>query len=159
MLKASRSSTRWALIFLMGTGFAMALTTTGSPQPVPTCSPTVQQGGGQQLFPEPLVRRSLNGLLSTTLTACISTIKMLDQNQVPPVTATFYPPTFEGSFPAPTLSVKPGDKLVILMNNKLPPNPSGLREGHFPHDQYTFNFHSHGLTVSHWACPTTFFGI
>jgi FtsP/CotA-like multicopper oxidase with cupredoxin domain len=149
MLKSSRSSTRWALIFLMGTGFAMALTTTGSPQPVPTCSPTVQHAGSQPPgFPEPLVRRSLNGLLQTTLTACISTIKMLDQNQVPPVTATFYPPTFEGSIPAPTLSVKPGDKLVLFMNNKLPSNPPNLREGHFPHDQYTFNLHTHGLTVS-----------
>jgi FtsP/CotA-like multicopper oxidase with cupredoxin domain len=149
MLQASRSSTRWALIFLMGTGFAMTLITTGSSQPVPTCSPTVQQGGGQQPgFPEPLVRRSLNGRLSTTLTACISTIVMLDQNRVPPVTATFYPPTFEGSIPAPTLSVKPGDNLVLLMNNRLPSNPPGLREGHFPHDQYTFNLHTHGLMVS-----------
>jgi FtsP/CotA-like multicopper oxidase with cupredoxin domain len=144
MLKSSHSSTRWALIFLMGTGFAMTLITTGSPQPLPTCFPAVQPPG----FPLPPVRQSLNGLLQTTLKACISTIVMVDQNQVPPVTTSFNPPTFEGSIPAPTLSVKPGDKLVLFMNNTLPSNPSGQREGHFPHDPYTFNLHTHGLTVS-----------
>jgi FtsP/CotA-like multicopper oxidase with cupredoxin domain len=147
-LKSLSSGARWALIFLMGTGLAMTLVTAGSAQPLPTCSPPQPGFQNPSAFPVPLVRRSLNGLLSTILTACISTIPMLDQNQVPPVTTTFHPPTFEGSIPSPTLLVKPGDKLVLFMNNRLPSNPLGLRDGHFPHDQYTFNLHTHGLTVS-----------
>jgi FtsP/CotA-like multicopper oxidase with cupredoxin domain len=73
---------------------------------------------------------------------------MLDQNQVPPVTVKFNPPTFEGTIPAPTLSVKPWDKLSLLMVNALPVNPLGERGNHFPHDENTFNLHTHGLTVS-----------
>ena len=115
MLKSSRSSARWVLIFLMGTGFATTLITTGSAQPVPTCSPPQTGFQNPSAFPEPLVRRSLNWLLQTTLTACISTIPMLDQNRVPPVATTFYPPTFEGSVPSPTLSVKPGVFLSSAM--------------------------------------------
>ena len=89
MLKASRSSTRWwALMFLVGIGFAMTLITSGSPQvsppPLLTCRASAVQS--PTAFPQPQVRQSLSGLLRTTLTACISTQAMLDQNQVPPVT-------------------------------------------------------------------------
>jgi FtsP/CotA-like multicopper oxidase with cupredoxin domain len=151
MLKTSRSGARWwAMTCLIGTGFAMTLITSSTPQPAPppliTCrNPAVQSPTG---FPQPQVRQSLNGLLRTTFTACISTQMMLDQNQVPPVTATFNPPTFEGTIPAPTLSVKPGDKLSLMMINSLPANLDGERAGAFPHKQNTFNFHAHGLTVS-----------
>jgi FtsP/CotA-like multicopper oxidase with cupredoxin domain len=151
MLKARQSRTRWwALMFLMGVGFAMTLITSGSPQiPSPPC-PAVQGTipPSPWVFPQPQVRQSLNGLLRTFLTACISTNQMLDQNQVPPVTVEFYPPTFEGTIPAPTLSVKPGDKLSLLMTNSLPANPRVERGGAFPHAENTFNFHAHGLTVS-----------
>lgn len=34
------------------------------------------------------------------------------------------------------------------MINNLPPNPAQQRTGAFPHDPFTTNFHSHGLTVS-----------
>jgi FtsP/CotA-like multicopper oxidase with cupredoxin domain len=152
MLRTFRSGARWwAPTLLIGTGFAMTLTliTSGSPQGTPpllTCrNPAVQS---PTAFPQPQVRQSLNGVLRTTFTACISPQTMLDQNRVPPVTATFNPPTFEGTIPAPTLSVKPGDKLSLLMINSLPANLVGERAGHFPHAQNTFNFHAHGLTVS-----------
>jgi FtsP/CotA-like multicopper oxidase with cupredoxin domain len=153
MLKALRSSARWlwGLVFLMGIGFAMTLVTSGSSQflspPCPflgTTTPPSGFGG----FPLPQVRASLNGLLRTFLTACISTQQMLDQNQVPPVNVVFQPPTFEGTIPSPTLSVKPGDKLSLLMTNSLPANPVGERAGAFPHNENSFNFHAHGLTVS-----------
>jgi FtsP/CotA-like multicopper oxidase with cupredoxin domain len=150
MWKASRGSARWwALMFLMGTGFAVTLVTSGSPQMTPPLfmcrAPADQNPPG---FPQPQVRQSLSGLLRTTLTACVSAQVMLDQNQVPPVTAAFNPPTFEGTIPSPTLAVKPGDKLSLLMINSLPANPMNQRAGKFPHDPNTFNFHSHGLTVS-----------
>jgi FtsP/CotA-like multicopper oxidase with cupredoxin domain len=149
MPKASRGGMRWwALIFLVGMGFAMTLIASGSPQITPallTCRAADQRPSA---FPQPQVRQSLSGLLRTTLTACISSNVMLDQNQVPPVKVAFNPPTFEGTIPAPTLSVKPGDKLSLLMVNSLPANPLGERAGAFPHAQNSFNLHAHGLTVS-----------
>jgi FtsP/CotA-like multicopper oxidase with cupredoxin domain len=130
---------------LVGIGFALALVTSGSP--VNTCP--VQSGiRPPPVFPQPQVRWSLNGLLQTTLHACISTNRMLDQNQVPPVSVTFHPPTFEGTIPAPTLLVKPRDKLKINLVNNLPENLLGERAGAFPHAENTFNLHTHGLTVS-----------
>ncbi len=152
MLKASRSITRWwGLIFLMGIGFAVTLVTAGSPQipqPLLTCrAPANLNPSG---FPLPEVRQSLGGLLRTTLTACISTIDMLDQRPLTPVHVQFHPPTFEAAITAPTLSVKPGDKLSLLMVNSLPANPDPAKErgGAFPHLQNSINLHTHGLTVS-----------
>jgi hypothetical protein len=99
-------------------------------------------------FPQPEVRQSQNGILSTTLHACISTNQMLDQNAQPPQIVEFHPPTFEGTIPGPILEVSPGDTLAIQLVNDLPANPTGERGGAFPHDENTVNFHSHGLTVS-----------
>jgi FtsP/CotA-like multicopper oxidase with cupredoxin domain len=150
MLTASRSSLRWwALILLVGIGFAVTLVTAGSPQvnppPLFTCrAPANPNPSG---FSLPEVRQSLGGLLRTTLTACISTIEMLDQRPATPVPVQFYPPTFEAAITAPTLSVKPGDKLSLLMINSLPANQS-TRAGAFPHAENSINLHTHGLTVS-----------
>lgn len=99
-------------------------------------------------FPMPEVRQSVNGVLSTTLNAIISTNDMLDQNAQPPETVEFNPPTFEGTIPGPTLEVNPGDRLSILIVNDLPLNPANERGGFFPHDENTLNLHTHGLTVS-----------
>jgi FtsP/CotA-like multicopper oxidase with cupredoxin domain len=99
-------------------------------------------------FPQPQVRPSRNGVLRTTLHACISTVEMLDQNAQLPETVEFNPPTFEGTIPGPTLEVKPGDRLSILVVNDLPENQTGERANAFPHDPYTLNLHTHGLTVS-----------
>ena len=153
MLKAPKTSTRWwVLMPLTGICFGMTLIVSGAvlaPSvlpilPCPGVSWTTTSGG----FPLPVVRQSLNGLLQTTLHACISTNQMLDQNHVPPVTVEFHPPTFEGTIPAPTLSVKPGDKLSILLVNNLPANPPDERAGAFPHAENSINLHTHGLTVS-----------
>jgi len=57
-------------------------------------------------------------------------------------------PTFEGTIPGPTLSLKPGDTLSINIFNDLPDNPKVQRMGFFPHDPYTINLHTHGLEVS-----------
>jgi FtsP/CotA-like multicopper oxidase with cupredoxin domain len=72
---------------------------------------------------------------------------MLDENAVPPQTVEFYPPTFEGTFPGPTLLVKPRDKLSILLVNDLPANPPERGDA-FPHHENSINLHTHGLTVS-----------
>lgn len=99
-------------------------------------------------FPQPQVRRSRHGVLQTTLHACISTNKMLDENVQPPQMVKFYPPTFEGTIPGPTLEVKPGDRLSIFLVNDLPFNPPNERGGAFPNEENTLNLHTHGLTVS-----------
>jgi len=106
----------------------------GAPAPVPTSG-----------FPQPQVRRSLNGQLVTDLHACIATNVMLDENQIPPVTVQFNPPTLEGTIPGPTLSLKPGDQLLIRVLNNLPVNPANERGGAFPHNENTLNIHTHGL--------------
>ena len=87
-------------------------------------------------------------VLRTALHACISTNEMLDQNAQPPETVEIHPATFEGTIPGPTLKVKPGDKLSILLVNDLPSNPTNERDHAFPHDENTLNLHTHGLTVS-----------
>jgi FtsP/CotA-like multicopper oxidase with cupredoxin domain len=73
---------------------------------------------------------------------------MLDQNAQPPTTVEFHPPTFEGTIPGPTLEVKPGDRLSILLVNDLPANPANERDNAFPNSENTLNLHTHGLTVS-----------
>jgi FtsP/CotA-like multicopper oxidase with cupredoxin domain len=153
MLKAQKTNTRWRWVLMPLTGicFGMTLIASGAflPPTLPPILPcpgvswTPPSGG----FPQPQVRQSLNGLLWTTLHACISTNKMLDENAMPPQTVEFHPPTFEGTFPGPTLLVKPRDKLSILLVNDLPANPPE-RGNAFPHDENSINLHTHGLTVS-----------
>ncbi|MGO9450896.1 MAG: multicopper oxidase family protein [Candidatus Binataceae bacterium] len=110
----------------------------GSSGPAPT--PPVSS------FPQPQVRRSSGGKLQTTLHAVVAENMMVDgfsgEHRV------INTPTYEGSIPGPTLSVKPGDKLLIDLVNDLPANPTTQRGGAFPHDPYTTNFHTHGLEVS-----------
>jgi FtsP/CotA-like multicopper oxidase with cupredoxin domain len=97
-------------------------------------------------FPQPEVRESAKGVLRTSLVACIGKNKVLDapSGEMRVIKTT----TYEGAIPGPTFVVKPGDRLLIDLTNNLPPNPTGLRDGMFPHEQNSTNFHSHGLTVS-----------
>jgi FtsP/CotA-like multicopper oxidase with cupredoxin domain len=112
----------------------------------PTISGRSASAGQGSTFPQPEVRRSRHGVLRTTLRASIADNQMVDQftNE----TRIVHTPTFEGTIPAPTLSVKPGDTLSINLNNDLPSNPTGQRDMFFPHDPYTINLHTHGLEVS-----------
>ena len=102
--------------------------------------------GPSDTFPQPEERRSVGGLLRTTLRAAVepSVVRSADTGaEVLVIT-----PTFERSIPAPTLRVKPGDWLAIDLVNDLPRNPDHARMGAFPHDPSTTNLHTHGLTVS-----------
>jgi FtsP/CotA-like multicopper oxidase with cupredoxin domain len=163
MLKPQKSGTRSSGAMLFAGGcLAVALIMPGSPLAADRDSDR-DEGGGRKCrglrtearfdrsaFPQPEVRRSHRGVLRTTLHARISTNEMLDQNAQPPETVEIHPPTFEGTIPGPTLSVEPGDKLNILLVNDLPANPTDERGSgnFFPHDEYTLNLHTHGLTVS-----------
>jgi suppressor of ftsI len=71
------------------------------------------------------VRSSVNGVLDTTLAARLGPAMVAGQH----VTARVY----EGSFPGPTLRVRPGDRLRVHLANELP--------------EHT-NLHAHGLHVS-----------
>jgi FtsP/CotA-like multicopper oxidase with cupredoxin domain len=161
MSKARKLGTRsFGVMLLTGVCFAVALIMPGSPSAADRDGDR-DEGGGRKCrgaiseanadpsgFPQPHVRRSHNGVLRTTLHACISTTEILDQNAQPPERAEIHSPTFEGTIPGPTLAVEPGDKLSILVVNDLPANPPGERDNAFPHDENTLNLHTHGLTVS-----------
>ena len=109
-------------------------------------------GGGQGVipapftFPQPEVRESSGGSLTTTLHARIADNMLVDQFSGGQ--RVVHTPTYEGTIPGPTLSVQPGDTLSIDLVNDLPANPTVQRGGGFPHDPYTTNLHTHGLSVS-----------
>lgn len=96
-------------------------------------------------FPQPEARQSQNGALRTTIDIAIATNQVQD-----PSTGeirTIHSPTYEGALTGPTLRVKPGDTIFIDMINNLPLNPPQERMGAYPHNPFTTNFHTHGLTV------------
>ncbi|HEU0316728.1 MAG TPA: multicopper oxidase family protein, partial [Solirubrobacteraceae bacterium] len=76
-------------------------------------------------FPEPPMRFSTGGVLDTTLSAAPATIPIDGK----PVQVMEY----DGSLPAPTLVLCPGDRLTVHLNNQLP---------------LPTNLHVHGLHVS-----------
>jgi FtsP/CotA-like multicopper oxidase with cupredoxin domain len=102
--------------------------------------------GSNNGFPQPVVRQSSGGVLHTTLRAHIATNTITDAatGQTGRITG----PTYEGTVPGPTLVVNPGDTLSIDLVNDLPANPPAHHGGAFPHDPYTTNLHTHGLSVS-----------
>jgi len=112
----------------------------------PTISARSAWAGPASTFPQPELRKSKHRVLQTTLRASIADNQLVDQftNE----TRTVHTPTFEGTIPGPTLSVKPGDTLDINLVNDLPPNPTVQRGNFFPHDPYSINLHTHGLEVS-----------
>ncbi|WP_028605147.1 multicopper oxidase family protein [Ottowia thiooxydans] len=90
---------------------------------------------------EPEVRRSVNGVLNTTLRVAyayryIGGVKL-------------YVRSYEGVSPGPTLRMKPGETLRIKLINDLPPNrdpmPADISR---PHQFNNTNFHFHGSHVS-----------
>lgn len=96
-----------------------------TPEATATAPPTPFNGVSGQPLIEPVVRASSNGVLETTLEAKLGPATVAGQ----PVTSFVY----EGSFPGPTLSVKPGETLKVKLVN-------GLTE-------HT-NIHTHGFHVS-----------
>ena len=100
-------------------------------------------------FPQPKEIKSENGELHTSLEVKISPNTIVDpiSGEVREINT----PTYDGTLTGPTLRVKPGDTMFIDIVNKLPKNPPNQRKGTslaFPHDPFTTNLHTHGLTVS-----------
>jgi FtsP/CotA-like multicopper oxidase with cupredoxin domain len=94
-----------------------------------------------QALVEPEVRRSVNGVLSTTLRVGYA------YRQIGGVR--LYVRSYEGGSPGPTLRMKPGETLRIKMINDLPPNRDGLpADISHPHQFNNTNFHFHGAHTS-----------
>ena len=93
-------------------------------------------------FVQPPVLRATNGTLSTTLTHVYA------DNTVGG--APVHLRSYNGQLTGPTLRVKPGDKLRILVDNQLPANPDPVKPANLnqPHQLNTTNLHTHGLHVS-----------
>ncbi len=106
-----------AVLALAGGGSKSAARATGCAAQFPA---VIKDG-----FPEPPMRFSQGGLLDTTLTAAPASI-MVDHAPVPTM-------EYDGSFPAPTLVLCPGDRLVVHLNNQM---------------ALPTNLHVHGLHVS-----------
>jgi len=80
-----------------------------------------------QLLHEPPVRRSVDGVLHTTLTNAPAAVSIGGRRYMTGA-------AYEGLYPGPTLIVKPGDRLVVTQRNRLPTDST--------------NIHVHGLHVS-----------
>ncbi|MBH1963554.1 MAG: multicopper oxidase domain-containing protein [Comamonadaceae bacterium] len=90
---------------------------------------------------EPEVRRSVNGVLDTTLRMAYA------YRYVGGVR--LYVRSYEGASPGPTLRVKPGDTLRLKLINDLPPNRDAMpADMSRPHQFNNTNFHFHGAHVS-----------
>lgn len=90
---------------------------------------------------EPEVRRSVNGVLETTLRCVYNYLDVGGYR--------LFMRTYEGVSPGPTFRVKPGDTLKITLINDLPPvrdlTPSNVAT---PHQFNVTNLHTHGLHVN-----------
>uniref|UniRef100_K3WE38 Plastocyanin-like domain-containing protein n=1 Tax=Globisporangium ultimum (strain ATCC 200006 / CBS 805.95 / DAOM BR144) TaxID=431595 RepID=K3WE38_GLOUD len=88
---------------------------------------------------EPEVRRSVDGVLNTTLH--VNTVHFTDG----PIS--FRTRSYEGSIPGPTLSIKAGDTINIELVNNLLPNEPGPWAMNTMHNPNTTNLHVHGMHV------------
>lgn len=94
-----------------------------------------------QPLAEPEVRRSVNGVLSTSLRVAYA------YRQIGGVR--LYVRSYEGGSPGPTLRMKPGETLRIKLINDLPPNRDALpADMSRPHQFNNTNFHFHGAHAS-----------
>lgn len=93
-------------------------------------------------FVQPTVLRSTNNTLDTTLQ-----VKLTSNLTVGPVN-TVKLRTYNDQLTGPTLRVKPGDKLRILLDNKLGADGAKPANINQPHQLNTVNLHTHGLHVS-----------
>src|SRR5260221_10078074 len=109
----------------------------GDPGPVAQAAPAAMD----MPLVEPEVRRSANGVLSTTLSTRyiykdIGGVRL-------------YVRSYDGMIPGPTLRMQPGETLRIRLSNDFPPNrdvmPMNMA---LPHQFNNTNFHFHGSHTS-----------
>lgn len=103
--------------------------------------------GWYQPFCEPPTERSQYGTLDTRLHVVPAQISIREKDGL----RVEQTRTYNGIVPGPTLRVKPGDRMNILLDNQLPPNPDIVcppPDPNEPHCFNTTNLHTHGLHVS-----------
>ena len=143
------------LVAIVAGTSALTRTTAGAgPKVTPPCKPCEGYATGQPLQ-TPNAVSSVNGVLNYTLTAGMSTFDLGGR--------TVRSEVYNGQFPGTTLVVNPGDKLNILLRNRMKPrylpygassqNPPPIYPGQ-PYAVYPqklgniTNLHVHGMHVS-----------
>ena len=102
--------------------------------------PALGPGSPQDLV-EPEVRRSVDGVLETSLRVQYAYADTGGYR--------LFMRTYEGTIPGPTLRIQPGDTLKLTVINDLPPNrDEGPLDEDLPHHLNTTNIHFHGSHVS-----------
>lgn len=89
--------------------------------------------------------QSVDGVLEITLTLELGSYSFRDPNNGRTITITA--PLFNGSFPGPTLLVRPGDLIRLTLENRLPESNVPYRHNEYSAPTET-NMHFHGLWVS-----------
>ncbi|HZI99880.1 MAG TPA: multicopper oxidase domain-containing protein [Gemmatimonadaceae bacterium] len=92
---------------------------------------------------EPPVIQSIGAVLSASITCATNPVKMGGRHAREPV-------TYNGSFPAPTLWVRPGDVIDIAFANKIIFDQADTKPGYGrpPRETHMTNLHFHGMHVS-----------
>ena len=108
-------------------------------------SPPKPKFSKRSQFPQPKEIKAKYGFLIADLEVKLSTNTIKDpiSGEIRKIKT----PTYNGGLTGPTLRVRPGDSLSLNVMNNLPDNPPDQRMGAFPHDPFTTNLHTHGLTV------------
>ena len=94
-------------------------------------------------FFEPSVITSVGGILTASITCSTSPVTVGGRRAREPV-------TYNGTFPGPTLWVRPGDMLDITFKNKIVFDQADEKPGlgRPPRETHTTNLHYHGMHVS-----------
>lgn len=93
-------------------------------------------------LPEPRVIASVGGVLTATITASTNPAVVGGRHAREPV-------TYDGTFPGPTLWVRPGDMIDLTFVNKIVFDQAGTKPGYGrpPQDANVANLHYHGMHV------------
>ncbi|HEX6614822.1 MAG TPA: multicopper oxidase family protein [Gemmatimonadales bacterium] len=107
----------------------------------PDTSGTRAEGSTPDL-PEPAVLASVGGVLTAAITATTRPATIAGRRLLQPV-------TYNGTFPGPTLRVRPGDYLDIAFTNRIVFDQSDTRPGYGrpPRRANMSNLHYHGMHV------------
>ncbi len=109
--------------------------------PLGACGGTTVITSVKPVFPQPPVISSSQGGFLQYFMDCAITTETVGGMQVTG-------PTYNSALIGPTFRMRPGaDVFRINVRNLFPANPAQARTGAFPHDRYTTNLHTHGLTV------------
>ena len=120
----------------------------GAPAAAQTSDGAPRGGSQDQSFPQPPVLSSKDGVLEATLRVAQTKVQLWQATGPRRVLTRAY----NGSVPGPTLRVRAGDRLQLLLVNDLPPDrgfcDGAWEEANRPHGFNATNLHTHGLHVS-----------